>query len=100
MLTEYQIIKAHKIAKHYGLRKQKFQALQELNELSGVLLRRKDQIDNNFEHENNMIDEIADVYVMLQQLQVLYHIDPHRISDRISYKLNRQLERIEQEGMQ
>lgn len=96
-MTEYQIIKAHKIAKHYGLRKQRFQALQELNELSGVLLRRNDQIACKEDFTNSLIDEMADVYVMLEQLKTLYHIDGNSISDRISFKLNRQIERMEQE---
>lgn len=96
-MTEYQIIKAHKIAKHYGLRKQRFQALQELNELSGVLLRRNDQIACKEDFTNSLIDEMADVYVMLEQLKTLYHIDGKSISDRISFKLNRQIERMEQE---
>lgn len=96
-MTEYQIIKAHKIAKHYGLRKQRFQALQELNELSGVLLRRNDQISCKEDFTNSLIDEMADVYVMLEQLKTLYHIDGNSISDRISFKLNRQIERMEQE---
>lgn len=96
-MTEYQIMKAHKIAKHYGLNKQKFQALQELNELSNVLLRRQDQIQNRAEHKNNLIDEMADVYVMLKQLETLYHIDQRTIEDRITFKLNRQLDRIKEE---
>ena len=96
-MTEYQQIKAFKIAKHYGLQKQKFQALQEFNELAAVLLRRKDQIHNKAEHRDHLIDEIADCYVMLKQLETLYNLDTHDISDRITAKLNRQLERIAQE---
>lgn len=99
-MTEYQIIKAHKIAKHYGLNKQRFQALQELNELSAELLRRKDQITNKAEHKNKLIDEMADVYVMLKQLETLYHIEQRDIEDRITFKLNRQIERIAEEEKQ
>lgn len=96
-MNEMQKSKVYRIAKHYGLKKQKQQALQELNELSGVLLRRKDQIPNKAEHKNNLIDEIADVYVMLEQLKRLYHLKDRDVSDRITFKLNRQIERIEQE---
>lgn len=97
-MTEYQQIKAYKIAKHYGLKTQKIQACQELNELSGVLLRRKDQIPNRFDFINSLIDEMADVYVMLEQLKTLYHLNAKDISDRISFKLNRQIERMAEEG--
>ena len=96
-MTDYQRTKAYKIAKHYGLTKQKFQALQELNELSAVLLRRKDQIANRADHINNLIDEIADVLVMIEQIKTLYHIDDKDVSARITFKLNRQIERIEAE---
>ena len=96
-MTDYQRTKAYKIAKHYGLTKQKFQALQELNELSAVLLRRKDQIANRADHINNLIDEIADVLVMIEQIKTLYHIDDNDVSARITFKLNRQIERIEAE---
>ena len=45
-MNEIEKSKVYRIAKHYGLKKQKIQAVQELNELSAVLLRRKDQIQN------------------------------------------------------
>ena len=96
-MNEIQKSKVYRIAKHYGLKKQKQTALQELNELSGVLLRRKDQIPNKAEHKNNMIDEIADVYVVLEQLKLLYHLKEKDVQQRITFKLNRQIERIESE---
>lgn len=96
-MTDYQITKAFKIAKHYGLKSQKRQALQEFNELCGVLLRRKDQINSKAEYKNDLIDEIADCYIMLQQLITLYKLHPSKVSERISFKLNRQLERIANE---
>ena len=96
-MTEYQQMKVYQIAKHYGLKKQKQTALQELNELSGVLLRRKDQIPNKADHKNDLIDEIADVYVVLEQLKRLYHLKEYDIQKRITFKLDRQIERIESE---
>ena len=96
-MNEMQKSNVYRIAKHYGLKKQKQQALQELNELSGVLLRRKDQIANKADHKNNLVDEIADVYVMLEQLKLLYHLKEKDVQQRITFKLNRQIERIESE---
>lgn len=96
-MNEIQKSKVYRIAKHYGLKKQKIQAVQELNELSAVLLRRKDQIPNRDEHKNNLVDEIADCYVMLEQLKLLYHLKEKDVQQRITFKLNRQIERIESE---
>ena len=96
-MTEVQIIKCSKIAKHYGLRNQKLQAAQELNELQALLLRRKNQITNQRDHHNNIVDEIADCTIMIEQLRQLYNIEMSEISDRINQKLNRQIERMNNE---
>lgn len=97
-MTEQQVMKAHKIAEHYGKAKQRMQAVQELSELILVISRRPDQrIDRN-EYLDSMIDEMADSLVMIEQMRQLYEINPIDIDRRITKKLNRQLERIEQEG--
>ena len=97
-MTDRQITKCYKIAQHYGKGKQKIQAAQELNELQALLLRRPDQIRNNDEFIDNMIDEIADVEIMIEQLRQLYEIGQNEIYERINFKLNRQIERIREEG--
>lgn len=97
-MTDRQIAKCYKIAQHYGKGKQKIQAAQELNELQALLLRRPDQIQNKAEHIENLIDEIADVEIMIEQLRQLYEIGNNEIHDRINFKLNRQIDRIREEG--
>lgn len=44
-----------------------------------------------------MIDEIADVLVMIEQLKVFYYISDEDISRRIDFKLKRLKERLENE---
>ena len=97
-MTDRQITKCYKIAQHYGKGKQKIQAAQELNELQALLLRRPDQIRNNDEYLDNMIDEMADVTIMIEQLRQLFDIENRELHDRINYKLNRQIDRIREEG--
>ena len=96
-MTEQQIMKAHKIAEHYGKQKQRMQAVQELSELILVISRRPDQKLNRAEYLNSLIDEMADSLVMIEQMRQLYEINPIDIDRRITEKLNRQLNRIEQE---
>ena len=44
--------------------------------------------------DSGVVEEIADVYIMLAQLEVIYDIDIIDLYDVISYKLNRQCERM------
>lgn len=44
----------------------------------------------------NIIDEIADVKVMLAQLEIIFDCSG-AVEDRVEYKINRQMERIEKE---
>ena len=96
IMTELQIIKAHKIAEHYGKNKQKIQAVQELTELILVLTRRPDQKPDRQAYLDSVIDEMADSLVMIEQIRQLYEINPIDIDRRITAKLNRQLRRMEE----
>ena len=42
----------------------------------------------------NIKEEIADVYIMLYQMQVLFEIDTEEINEVINYKVNRTKERL------
>lgn len=44
---------------------------------------------------DNVIEEIADVTIMLEQIKYLLRISDNNINEIIEQKLNRQLERIE-----
>ena len=91
-MTRMQQIKCEKIAEHYGLDSQESQSISELSELLHVLTRRNSQ--RGIDWKNDLIDEMADVNVMIQQLCTLHGISHDELNERINFKLNRQLERI------
>ena len=49
------------------------------------------------EDKENMVQEMADVVVMLKQFQYYYGITDEEIINNIQFKIKRQLERIENE---
>ena len=77
------------IADHYGKEHQTIKAIEELAELIQALA--KGDIEN-------IIEEIADVRVMLEQIEYLYGISDDAITLRMCAKLWRQLERMEGEN--
>lgn len=48
------------------------------------------------EDKENMVQEMADCFVMLKQFQYYYGIEDKEIEEVIKYKINRQLERIKE----
>ena len=78
------------IANKYGKESQLRQLQEECAELivaSSKILRKSDKAINN------LIEEIADVRVMVEQIEYLYGIK-NLVEDKMEYKLQRQLERI------
>lgn len=91
-MTEQEMIEYHKaeiaILKHYGLKAQKQQFIQELAELIVALTK------NNI---NNLIEEMADVQVMIDQFTI-NDVDLDLKMQEIQLKkVKRQLERIKNE---
>lgn len=80
------------IADHYGKMNQLRQTEKELIELADVLNHFADGKAVDVE----LIDELADVIIMIKQLIYLYDIEKP-VSDRAAYKLNRQISRIKAE---
>ena len=74
------------IADHYGKENQTIKAIEELAELIQALA--KGDIEN-------IKEEIADVRVMLEQIEYLYGVSDDEITLRMCPKLCRQLERME-----
>ena len=95
--------KCRQIAEKYGMRNQEQQAVSELTELQYVLTRRPNQRGAAWAEKHkatwteSLLDEIADVFIMLEQLRTLHGISKDAVNDEINYKLNRQLDRIENE---
>ena len=69
----------------YGKDMQLNVAIEELSELIKELCKNKRGRDNR----DNIIEEIADCYIMLQQLEVIFDIYAEELNDAIVYKLNR-----------
>lgn len=91
-MKKSQINKCETIAEHYGNSTQEFQAVSELFELGEVLTRRPGQ--RTLSWKDKLLDEMADVTIMIQQLRLLYNISDELFNEKINEKLNRQLNRI------
>ena len=91
-MKKKQVNKCHKIADHYGPQTQEFQAVSEIMELGQVLTRRPGQRTKDWKEK--LLDEMADVTIMIQQLRLLYDISDEDFEKKIIEKLDRQLERI------
>ena len=80
------------IADHYGIEKQLHQLAEECSELA---------VESSHSARNGttvkIIEEIADVLIMIEQVIYLSKIDKCDIEDCIEFKLNRQMNRISNE---
>ena len=95
-MTRGQGSKCRQIATHYGRQTQEAQTISELSELLHVLTRRQSQ--RGIDWNNNLVDEIADVEIMIQQLMDIHDISADEINERVNFKLNRQIERMSGDG--
>ena len=84
--------KVKEIAEHYGLKNQLRQLAEECSELSV-------ESSHSARHGTTVkiIEEMADVMIMIKQVIYLAKIDKCDIEECINYKINRQLKRIEEE---
>lgn len=74
---------------HYGEEAQDHKAIEELNEFA-VAIAHQDK--------EAMLEEMADVYIMMEQLKEFDFFDYDKFSDMVVYKLQRQIKRIEEES--
>ena len=93
-----------RIANHYGLAKQQRQLAEECGELiqaTSKYMRFQEEsyaLTVDWTYLQNVIEEIADVEVMLDEIKYLLNINPKAIEEIKKNKIARQLERIEKEG--
>lgn len=80
------------IATYYGPDTQERQTVSELSELMYVITRRPEQRLTNW--RGSLIDELADVSIMIQQIMDIYNVSDLEITHRIGYKLKRQMKKI------
>ena len=85
---------ARQILKHYGILHQKAKAIEELAELIAAL--QKDILEGKESHSRAVLEEIADVHIMLTQL-LDDESDKTTVSLIASKKLKRQIRRIKAE---
>lgn len=81
--------KAKRVARHYGIN-QAIVAIEELSELQKELCK----MERGLGTLDHLTEEIADVYVMLEQLKIIYEVDPEEIERQMNEKLDRQIFRI------
>ena len=92
-MTEKEIDNAIKtIATNYGVKAQSMQACEECAELIQAVSKLTRGVTEM--RISALVEEIADVRIMMSQLMQFYGIPEHEVSERIDEKLKRQLERI------
>ena len=86
-----------KIAEFYGYKNQRKKLIEEMAELT-VEICHLDERGNyeEFEHRQNVYEEIADVEVVLEQIKYLLNCEDE-VEAMKTYKVRRQLDRIEGE---
>lgn len=104
ILTEKLEAKAFNIADHYDEESQVDVLIEEMSELTKALLKnrraaksRKPNLDLIESTTLNIVEELADVEIMLQQIIYLFGFEDEVVG-MLEEKLNRQLKRIEKEG--
>lgn len=92
-----------KIINHYGIKHQLKYIHSEYFELDEVITQREYQTKDKKPYElvefekAHIIEEIADIEVMLDQFKAYYDIGQDEINKVKDYKIKRQIERIENE---
>jgi NTP pyrophosphatase (non-canonical NTP hydrolase) len=84
-------LRIEQIAAHYGFTSQADMAIEECSELIQAICKLRRGYSEN--HYTNLLEEIADVYIMVRQLR--YLLGYSTIDSIVNDKLNRQLKRIE-----
>lgn len=85
---------ARQILNHYGMQHQKSKAIEELAEL--IVALQKDILEGKEQHSSAVLEEIADVHIMLTQL-LDDESDKTAVSLIADKKLKRQMRRIKAE---
>lgn len=85
--------KIKRIINHYGKEAQKDVAIEEMSELTKELIKER-RIKYNMD---SILEEIADVTLMLHQLLIIYNFTEEDVKRIIDEKVERQIKRIEDE---
>ena len=86
-----------KIINHYGVKEQLKYIHSEYYELDEAILSAECYKEMTLGDKIHITEEIADVLVMLEQFRLYYNISIESVKEIAKYKINRQLERINEE---
>jgi hypothetical protein len=94
-----------KIIKHYGVNNQQRKLEEEIFELQEAITQKeypalaKDKKPEQLKEieKQHLEEEYADVCVILEQFKAYYNLDNKKIVDMMTFKIERQLRRIENE---
>ena len=93
-----------KIIGHYGVLSQLKHLQTEVFELNEAIIERECLYNSDCSMaqleaiEKNIAEEIADCYVMIEQLRLYYGISTDKIKEIMTFKIDRQIERIDKEN--
>lgn len=94
-----QDVKIEKIANKYGLYSQFLQTIEEMAELMQAInkflrISKTEVVDSDSDVYKNIVEELADVQIMICQIRFLLEIDDLEFDGKIEQKLDRQMDRI------
>ncbi len=90
-----------KIINHYGVNAQQRKLAEEIFELQEQITQYEHYLScfsSRMLSTDKIAEEIADVMVLLNQFKLNYGISDEEISERMQFKIDRQLERIKEKG--
>ena len=76
----------HRVISVFGAQNQKMQALEELMELQSALF---ENVHRETDNRKNIVEEVADVEIMLTQIKEIFDIKPKESEEIQDYKLRR-----------
>lgn len=94
-MTQEQMRNLNTIVETYGNDAQEDMAIEECSELIKAILKFRRSDEKTVEMRDAVIDEIADVQIMLTQLGIVFN-RVAEVEDRIDFKINRQMGRIKE----
>ena len=89
-MTQEQMRNLNTIVETYGNDAQEDMAIEECSELVKAILKLRRSDEKTAEMREAVIDEIADVQIMLSQLEIIFNCVAE-VEDRIDFKINRQM---------
>lgn len=94
-MTQKQLRDLNTIVETYGSDKQEDMAIEECSELIKAILKFRRSNAKDSDLRDAVIDEIADVQIMLTQLGIIFNC-VEEVNERIDFKIDRQMGRIKE----